>query len=349
MVKVTYYVQRYRPHMEATSKEINVLQKHFKGKLHDLHLNGYFDFFLNKKETSHHFIWYPLRFPLVLLNNRNRVNHIYTGLPDSVYLPTLPHKNLMLTYTNYCPSEFLIKKKKSLNNVKKIVVESPHQAEELYKAEIDGKKIEIIHPSVDLEKFSFNQTRGGFKILNATCPTKMKDLHKRGILLQLAVAKMISNKRTMKFTFLWRYNLHLLFRKLKDNYSNVNFVQKIVKDMNQVYAQYHCTIIPYIKFDSELKVIPLSAIESLAAGKPLLVSNLTGLAEIVKKEKCGVVFEPGPKSLIKAITELKHNYHLYQKNCRKVAEKYFSQEEFVRKYRDLYLKLNGENIENNEK
>jgi glycosyltransferase involved in cell wall biosynthesis len=62
------------------------------------------------------------------------------------------------------------------------------------------------------------------------------------------------------------------------------------------------------------------------------------MAEIVEKNKCGVVFEPNISSLYNAIIRLQNNYEIYQKNCRKTAE-FFSEKIFVKKYEAIYSEI----------
>ncbi len=109
--------------------------------------------------------------------------------------------------------------------------------------------------------------------------------------------------------------------------------------MNEEYARAHATIIPYTQFDDYLKLIPNSAIESLAAGKPILVSSKTEIAKTVREEQCGVVFEPNVASLNKAVQDLKRKYLFYQRRCLPTARKYFSQERYLKAYEDIYQEL----------
>lgn len=219
----------------------------------------------------------------------------------------------------------------------KVVVEADIQKKELLALDFPPEKIEVIYPPVDLIKFSYREALGDFTILNASCPGKIKDIKKRGILLLLGIEPLLTEMET-KIKLLWREGEFSLFEQLlKDqHFHNLIIENRIHANMNEQYAQVHCTVIPYLQLDEYLKLIPNSAIESLAAGKPLLVSSTTGIAEIVAKNKCGVVFDPNPQSLLKAISELKKNYSKYQKKCRMTAEQYFDQEKFIQKYQQLY-------------
>ncbi len=365
---ITYYVQRYRPAYEAISKEVRILADFFSRdyltKIHNLHLDGLFSFSWKREFISQHFAWYPLTFPhAYMVSRKSTINHIYTSLGDLPYLPVLQRKNTVLTAAASCSFGKAKKRTAYLQQLPAIVVESEKQKNELRLLGIQEKKIHLIYPPVDLEKFyplpafsgaeppgtAFSDTAfpgqdssEPFTILYASCPTREKDFAKRGIYLLQEAAKNISAaKNTSGVSFLLAWRTHALAgaQKLFSGMPSVRIHNEIVPDMNILYAQGHCTIIPYTEYDDYLKLIPNSALESLAAGKPVLVSSKTEIAAIVQKEKCGVVFEPTPESLCRSVAILRENYQYYQKNCRRVAEKNFSKENFLRQYEKIYNKL----------
>ncbi len=340
MADLFYFVQRFRPGFEATSKEVDLLFRlNSNTFLHDLHLDGYFRRIFAKNHCSYHFLFYPLFWPLLYLMSRRKITHIYTGLPDSLYLPSLSKRRMVLTATNYFSKSDLVPKLPYLRKVQKIIVQSDLQKEILQSCNLPEDKIAVILPPVELNKFNYHKAKGNFTILNASCPTKVKDLTKRGIFLILGLEQELL-KQQVKVTMAWRKNLNetkkVLAGRFYEGNSPFNFIENIRSDMNDEFAAHHCTIISYLQYDPNLKLVPLSVVESLAAGKPVLVSSQTGIAEIVTKEKCGAVFEPTKESLLKAIEDIQKNYFAYQKNCRKTAEKYFSQEIFLKKHEEIY-------------
>lgn len=344
--KIVYLVQRYKPHIEATSKEVKVLfDHHLASSLHDLHLDSYFSGILRQRRCSYHFLWYPLLFPFLYFYTFNKIKHIYTNLADFPYLPFLSKRKMIITSTNYFSREQLQKRLAHLQRVEKIIVESELQQQELLAGGIHQQKIEIIYPPVDLAAFQYRPLPlpGPLKILNASCPAKSRDLEKRGIFLLLDSFAHLQNT---ELTLLWREpegEMHQFINSIKKNHPpGLSLRKEVLSDMNVEYGKYHGTVISYTRLSSRLKLIPNSAAESLAAGKPLLVSSHTGIAPIVQREKCGVVFEPNPESLLKAIEILRKKYALYQRNCRKTAEKYFSQELFIGKYGQIYRKIEGQ-------
>ncbi|HLC52801.1 MAG TPA: glycosyltransferase [Candidatus Nanoarchaeia archaeon] len=341
--KIIYYVQRYRPKYEAISKEVSLLANHFREshfvKLHDLHLDGLTKIKFNQKISSYHFLYYPfLLFYIKFLSYGNKINHIYTSLGDLPYLNVLSLKNTVLTAAASSSFNKILRRKKKLEQLNRIVVETNKQKNDLIKAGISGEKIQLVYPSVDLDKFFYQKAQGVFKLLYASCPIRRSDFKKRGIYLLLRSAKSI---RDVYFIFAWRKGAYQEINSLVNimNLKNVKIENEIVKDMNQRYAEIHATVIPYTRFHDYLKLIPNSVIESLAAGKPVIVSNKTEVAGIVKKYKCGVVFEPTVEHFQEALKDLKKNYQDYQKNCRRVAEKYFSKDVFLNSYEKIYAEM----------
>ena len=77
--------------------------------------------------------------------------------------------------------------------------------------------------------------------------------------------------------------------------------------------------------------MPLSAIEGLAAGCAIICSESLGLASFVKKYNCGKISDKLKNADIKEIfNDLKYN-----KNARKVAEKYFNIEHVATQYKEI--------------
>lgn len=339
MEKILYFTQRYRPHWEGTSKEIEVLLGKYSSQsvLHNLHFNKLTDLYFSRKKWSYHFVLYPFLFLGIYLYSFNKIKHIYTHLTDLPYLPFLHSRKIILTSTNYFTREEIRKRKKYLQHAAKIVIEAEIQRNELLDCDIDNEKILTISPSVDLGAFSYTKAKGTFKILDVSCPYKAQDLQRRGISLLLAVDTLLQDTEV---TLSWRdYEEDIFTFFIPEKLRAIRIQKGMISSMNEEYGNHHCTIIPYTRFDSRLKLIPNSVMESLAAGKPVLVSSQTGIAPLIEKEKCGVVFEPRPADLLKAIGELKKKYGSYQKKCRATAEKYFSQQRFLQEYEKIYQEV----------
>lgn len=119
---------------------------------------------------------------------------------------------------------------------------------------------------------------------------------------------------------------------------NVEVISGNQDDMRSMYDAAHAVILPGLSATS-LKPCPHSALESLAHGKPVLVSRPASLSAIVAREGCGVVFEPNIESLCEGTLELMQNYAGFQERAHAAVERNFSREVFLDRYRKLYASM----------
>jgi hypothetical protein len=78
------------------------------------------------------------------------------------------------------------------------------------------------------------------------------------------------------------------------------------------------------------------ALDSLAHGKPVLVSRPSSLAGIVERTGCGLVFDPTVDDLHSAIRQLSDAYDQYQPHCHRVVRDHFCSSIFRERYHELY-------------
>ena len=88
----------------------------------------------------------------------------------------------------------------------------------------------------------------------------------------------------------------------------------------------------------------VKVLEAMMCGKPILVSKDTATADIVQKEKCGLIIDPNnPEEIKNAILKLKNNPHLGRQlgnNGRKAYEQFYSHDIMKERLLALYEKLN---------
>lgn len=360
--KIIFFVQHYRPGYEAVSNEVELLANYlekegWKVKIHDLHFQNLFLFKFNKRLISYHFAFYPFTLVFVYLYSLFfDIRHIFTSLCDLPYLSIINKKPLLLTAAApYTPAK-LNRRIKNLQKVSLIILENEIQQKHLqqYKTHYRIQKpTKLIYPGVDLVKFNYQKPQNDkFTILFASSPKDPNKFKERGIYLMLEAAKEMAvrgiNKinSNVQFDFSWMtaglyIKSYLKIGNLieRNEITNITLTNGFVKNMNERFAQAHCTIIPYTLSGDFVKLTPNSALESLAAGKPVLCSSKSGIAKIIKENRAGIVFEPNKDSLIRSIEELQKNYHDYQKNCRKTAERLFAKEIFETKYGEIYKQL----------
>jgi glycosyltransferase involved in cell wall biosynthesis len=95
------------------------------------------------------------------------------------------------------------------------------------------------------------------------------------------------------------------------------------------------TVAPFVR-KIRMKVCPTSLIESLACGRPILVSTKVGIADLVRDEQCGVVIAPTVDGFCRGIADLRSRYDYYAANARRTAERHFDLAECLRQHEVLY-------------
>jgi len=336
--KIIYFVDIYEPVSEGISKEVCMLHSHFKesfiyGMNPFFEISSLFRMKVNTRKLVFCTALIPLRATKKILERKFDLSHVFGNLYGDYFVTTLEKRPILLTAVTIDK----IGPIKDYEKIDEIIVESEKQKKMLLNAGVDKNKVKLVYPGIDLKAFSHSKPNGGeFSILFASSPLREEYFGARGVNLLLDAAKALGG---IKFILLWRkravraVKMAIEEKRLK----NIKLVNEIIHDMNKMYGNAHATIAPFTTREYN-KSCPNSIPESLAAGKPVLVSDNVGISDLVKKEKCGVVFKPILEELVNAVNELKQNYKKYQKNARKTAEKYFSKETFLEEYKKIYEK-----------
>lgn len=97
----------------------------------------------------------------------------------------------------------------------------------------------------------------------------------------------------------------------------------------------------YVVFNiSEREGFPMTFWEAMGNGVPIVTSMVGGAAEIIEKEKCGLLFGSG--DVTKAIVQLrllldnKQDREILGSNCRRAVDTKYNIESFIRKIDDIY-------------
>lgn len=214
-----------------------------------------------------------------------------------------------------------------------IIAQSKRTRARLIEMGIDREKVRLVYPWVDLDKFRYSTppNMADFRILFVSAPrlaigeVREDVFLAKGIPLMLETFKELIRYDKALLYLVWRghYNdrLQACIRKLGLE-SQVKVIDG-VQDMPEWYARSHITLIPFLNIQRSPE-IPLSAVESLACGRPVVTTNVVEISEIIKGYGCGCVAKPNKKALLLALKECRGNYKIYQANCRSTARKLFS-------------------------
>ena len=225
----------------------------------------------------------------------------------------------------------------SLDTIHSIVVSNKRDQTTLRSWGIEKGK--LILPGINLSKFSFSAClpHTEFTLTVGSAPWVGRQFKQKGIDALLETCAEMPNLRLI---FLWRgLMIDELQRRIKkigvrDQVEVIN--QRV--DVNKVFARSHAAVV-LAEHSRLVKAYPHSLLESLSAGKPVLVSRCIPMADYVAEKQCGeVVSDLNIMSLRTAIENLMTCYDDYQQATLS-AGRDFSRESmlaaFERLYRDL--------------
>jgi glycosyltransferase involved in cell wall biosynthesis len=221
--------------------------------------------------------------------------------------------------------------KKIAPKLRGVIAQSQRVRNRLIELGIDTKKICLIYPWIDFNKFKCSEPpdSGEFRILFASAPIIEveggKIFREKGLLLLLEAFKEFTKHTNASLWLLWRgcYE-EIVYSKIKElKLENKVKVINEIADMPSLYAQCHVTVVPYLntRWNSEM---PLSAVESLACGRPVVTTDVVEVAEIIEAYDCGCVSKPTKEDFASKLRECQINYQNYQQNCRRAAEDLFN-------------------------
>lgn len=230
----------------------------------------------------------------------------------SIYSPIQPTShNTVMFFSNKILSKFY------LSQVNKIIAVTRNIQRSLIMAEVPDYKIEMIPPGIDTKIYnpsiSGNNVRKHFGIesdqpllLYVGNLTKIKGIHilieaLRIVIKQFPDAKLLMalNMPLSKYeeedsTGLYDTERDFKIKeKIKSYGLNDNIVPLgIVKNMPQIMAASDVFITPFLNTVGVVDY-PISLLEAMAVGKPVIATRVGGIPEIVKHMENGLLVEPG--------------------------------------------------------
>src|SRR5262249_14601934 len=122
---------------------------------------------------------------------------------------------------------------------------------------------------------------------------------------------------------------------------NVELVVGGCRDMAQQYRRGHATVAPFTA-RSTTKPAPHSLIESLACGRPVVTTDLVGLAGGIGGGSAGRGRPPTGGGIAEELDRLQREWDRYAGRARRLAEQRFGMAQFVDGYGRLYEEVVGD-------
>jgi glycosyltransferase involved in cell wall biosynthesis len=337
--KIVYWTGWLSPKMEGISKEVFGLKEHFhKSIIIGLSRHYWIKASLRQRYAGINVKGYILlRLLAHLMEPKIGLHHIYGGIAEWHFLRAIKNRPVVMTIAvSGTPLEL-----KYYGKVQRFVTHSTSTLAELLRLGVSRESIDVIYPGINLRAHYPFGTNGKkrFRILFATAPTDNQGFFDRGVALLLEIAGML---REVEFDVIWRPwgdATHIVEKQIAEKgLDNVHLHLGLIRNMADMFAKADATIVPFLK-SCDMKVCPTSLIESLAYGRPILVSTKVGIADLVDNEECGEVSEPTVTGFCAAIEAMQKKYSLLARNARLCAEKHFSLQNCLMKYEQLYKEV----------
>ena len=341
-MRIVYWAtSSLQPKLEAVSKEVFQLAEHFPNSL----LFGISPHYVFRGSFKGRYLgFHPsfdpiLRLLIPFIEQHYDISHVYGEPTPWTFYKSLYRKPIVLTVA----SEKGSPKIDFLDRCRKVLVQTNSSYEKFRRLGIESSKLEVVYPGVDLKLYTPANHDGPHSgtptILFATAPRSEEEMENRGVYLLLKAAEADP-----------RVRYHLLFREWGRGYSslaatkrwlqsrcleNVILTNGVVSDMYRLYGDYDFTVIPYTTPDGG-KECPMSALEGMACGLPTLISSSAPFAEFIAENRCGVVFDPTPTSLLAAVESAMGKYRELSSNAVEAAQHHFSSARLLERITRIY-------------
>jgi glycosyltransferase involved in cell wall biosynthesis len=202
------------------------------------------------------------------------------------------------------------------------------------------KNCRFVRHGIDTSRMQKNplMLKNELTLLSASAPWADQQFQEKGFDLLFDV---ISRKINLRLIILTRGILtdELKQRlKLFDIEDRVTVIDKFV-DINIILSKTHGTIV-MAENQGAIRATPHSLIESLAAGKPVLISDTIPMADYVRDRNVGcIVKDHSIQSLNTAIDVFIDRYDVFRTNAEAIGGKDFSKEKMIADYTEVYEEL----------
>lgn len=200
--------------------------------------------------------------------------------------------------------------------------------------------VELIRPGIDTSPFSWTPPPSGPEVwlMVGSAPWTRAQFGSKGVDALLQAAQ---RQPRLHLVFLWR---GVLYDAIAQRVHQLGIKRQVRilnerVDVNQVLAGVHASI-ALASDPAIVRPYPHSLIESLSAGKPVLVSRSIPMADYVELNGCGQVVETvTTEGILAAVDALVDGYDDLAKATRRAPKEDFAQDELIASYQHLYERV----------
>jgi glycosyltransferase involved in cell wall biosynthesis len=200
----------------------------------------------------------------------------------------------------------------------------------------------LVRPGIDTVRFTCSPLplQSEMKLMVGSAPWTRAQFRQKGIEALLAAAR---RSPQLRLVFLWR---GVLADEMKRRVHRLNLEEQVEVinrriDVNEVLADVHASV-ALATDPAIIRPYPHSLMESLAAGKPVLVSRCIAMADYVERTGCGQVVESvDPAGILDAVEALACEYRHLQTAAQQAGQMDFSQQAMIASFERVYERVSG--------
>ena len=331
MMRILYHMTNLPPRLpgtEASLQELNVLRGHFGGNL----------VYLNPNEQS------PVYLPRLLFGFHQlqrirreeadlQLHHLYNADPFP-----FPFIRWLRRPVIYSISSGVGSSRPNIAFFRHLAAVTV--ADERSWRRLQGwglPNCHLVRPGIDAAGFTCTPLplQSEIRLLVGSAPWTRRQFQTKGFAALLAAAQAMPH---LYLVCLWR---GVLVEELERWLRRLGLEQRVEVinrkvDVNQVLAGVHASI-SLVTDPAIIRSYPHSLLESLAAGKPVLVSRSIPMSDYVEAAGCGLVVEQvTPADIMAAIEALIRRYDELQQAARRVGQRDFSQQALIDSFQRVY-------------
>jgi len=338
-VKILYHITNLPPKMvgtEASLQELNVLRDHFGGNLIHLNPNQQSPIYLPRLLFGFH----QLK-AIRTLEPNIQLHHLYNADPFP-----FPVVRWLKRPVIYSISSGVGQKRPNLSYFKTLAAVTVSDERSLERLRQWGlTNVNLVRPGLDTSRFTPSPLplRSEIKLMVGSAPWSRSQFQSKGIDTLLAAAQRMSR---LHLVFLWR---GVLFEEMEQRVRQMNLQNKVTiinrkVDVNQVLAGVHASV-TLVTDPIIIRSYPHSLIESLAAGKPILVSRSIPMAGYLAQHQCGVVVEEvTTETVLNAVETLVESYETLRTSAQQLNAEDFSEQRLITSFQEVYRTIAAKNI-----
>lgn len=322
-----------RPECEALSQEISALRSRFGGEVVYLNPNQHSPVYVPRLLFGFH----KLR-QLLAQEANLHLHHLYN--PDPFPFPVLRRLRKPVVYTI---SSGIGDRRPNLHFLSGLAALTVYDECSLKRLKAWGlENCALVHPGIDTSRFTWTPVplQSEIRLMVGSAPWTQSQFRTKGVDALLAAAQ---RSPQLRLVFLWR---GVLAEEMKRRVHHLALEKQVdvldqPVDVNQVLAGVHATV--SLATDSAIiKSYPHSLIESLAAGKPVLVSGSIPMADYVEQTGCGQVVERvTPADVLGAVNMLASRYAEMRSAAQAAGQRDFAQEKMIASFQEVYEHVGG--------